>query len=84
MWHFRGERVQPMRLTVIGQLAGLISGAYFADFGDEVECVDLDDRRIDALKGSEMPKRHLLFCTWDGVVILVAALAPGTLSGGLI
>lgn len=54
-------------LTVIGQLAGLVSGANFADFGDQVECVDLDDKGIDALKGSEMPKRHLLFCTWDGL-----------------
>ncbi|WP_202363712.1 MULTISPECIES: hypothetical protein [unclassified Mesorhizobium] len=49
-----------MRLTVIGQPAGLVSGAYFADFGDEVECADLDDKGIEALKGSETPKRHLL------------------------
>ncbi|TIP78682.1 MAG: hypothetical protein E5X58_42505, partial [Mesorhizobium sp.] len=53
MWRFRDERVQPMRLTVIGQPAGLVSGAYFADFGDEVECADLDDKGIEALKGSE-------------------------------
>ncbi|WP_287098293.1 hypothetical protein [Mesorhizobium sp.] len=33
------------------QLAELVSGANFADFGDEVECVDLDDKGIDALKG---------------------------------
>ncbi len=84
MWRFRDERVQPMRLTVIGQLAGLVSGAYFADFGDEVECADLDDKGIDALKGSETPKRHLHFLHMGRVVNLVAALAPGTLSGGLI
>ncbi|WP_287217179.1 hypothetical protein [Mesorhizobium sp.] len=51
-----------MRLTVIGQLAGLVSGAYFADFGDEVECVGLDDKGIDALRGSEMPKSIFFFC----------------------
>ncbi|RUV60796.1 MAG: hypothetical protein E5X07_01005 [Mesorhizobium sp.] len=54
-------------LTVIGQLAGLVSGANFADFGDEVECVDLDDNGIDALKGCEMPKRHLLFALGTGL-----------------
>ncbi|TIM79556.1 MAG: hypothetical protein E5Y60_08440 [Mesorhizobium sp.] len=62
MWRFRDDRVQPMRLTVIGQLAGLVSGAYFADFGDEVECVGLDDKGIDALRGSEMPKSIFFFC----------------------
>ncbi|RUV32105.1 glycosyltransferase family 1 protein [Mesorhizobium sp. M5C.F.Ca.IN.020.32.2.1] len=51
MWRFRDERVQPVRLTVIGQLAGLVSGAYFSGFGDEVKCADLDDKGIDALKG---------------------------------
>ncbi|RWM99664.1 MAG: hypothetical protein EOR84_09460 [Mesorhizobium sp.] len=67
-----------MRLTVIGQ----VSDACFSDFGHEVECVDLDDRRIDALEGGKMPKKASSFCTLDGVVI--SALAPGTLSGGLI
>ncbi|TIL62474.1 MAG: hypothetical protein E5Y79_02995 [Mesorhizobium sp.] len=47
-----------MRLTVIGQVVGLVSDACFTDFGHEVECVDLDYKGIDALKGSEMPKRH--------------------------
>jgi len=34
---------------------GLVSGACLADFGHIVECVDIDKRRIDALKNGEIP-----------------------------
>lgn len=35
----------------------MVNGRCFADVGYEAECVDLDDKRIDALKGGEMPKK---------------------------
>ncbi|RWK42863.1 glycosyltransferase [Mesorhizobium sp.] len=50
-----------MRLTAIGQVVGLVRDACFTDFGHEVECVDLDDRRIDALEGGKMPKKASSF-----------------------
>ncbi|MER9057673.1 hypothetical protein NKH80_01900 [Mesorhizobium sp. M0904] len=56
-----------MRLTVIGQLAGLVSGAYFADFGDEVECVDLDDKGIDALKAVRCQRGIFFFAHGTGL-----------------
>ena len=34
---------------------GLVSGACFADFGHDVTCVDLDQRKIDALLAGIMP-----------------------------
>ncbi|WP_292179663.1 hypothetical protein [Mesorhizobium sp.] len=54
-----------MRLTVIGQVVGLVSDACFTDFG----CVDLDDKWIDALKGGEMPSSSLAPGTLSGGLI---------------
>ena len=39
-----------MRIVVVGSgYVGLVSGAGFADFGNEVLCVDVDERKIDVL-----------------------------------
>ncbi|MDO7844120.1 UDP-glucose dehydrogenase family protein [Sphingomonas immobilis] len=45
-----------MRVTMIGSgYVGLVSGACFADFGHDVICVDIDQRKIDALNANKMP-----------------------------
>ena len=45
-----------MRLTVIGTgYVGLVAGAGFADFGNQVTCVDVDKKRIAALERGQMP-----------------------------
>ena len=45
-----------MRLVMIGSgYVGLVSGACFADFGHDVVCVDVDERKIAALKAGEVP-----------------------------
>jgi UDPglucose 6-dehydrogenase len=45
-----------MKITMIGAgYVGLVSGACFADFGHSVICVDLDQKKIDALLGGKMP-----------------------------
>ncbi|MBX7483388.1 UDP-glucose dehydrogenase family protein [Qipengyuania qiaonensis] len=45
-----------MKITMIGSgYVGLVSGACFADFGHDVVCVDLDNAKIDALKGGKVP-----------------------------
>src|SRR5688500_18444050 len=45
-----------MRIAVIGSgYVGLVSGACFADFGHNVVCVDLDQSKIDALRGGRIP-----------------------------
>jgi UDPglucose 6-dehydrogenase len=45
-----------MKITMIGAgYVGLVSGACFADFGHDVTCVDLDQRKIDALHDGRMP-----------------------------
>ena len=45
-----------MRLAVIGTgYVGLVAGAGFADFGNDVVCVDLDDDRIRRLRQGEIP-----------------------------
>ena len=45
-----------MRIVVVGSgYVGLVSGAGFADFGNEVVCVDVDERKIDLLSRGEIP-----------------------------
>jgi len=45
-----------MRLAVIGTgYVGLVAGAGFADFGNDVVCVDLDEDRILRLRQGEIP-----------------------------
>ncbi|HEY2748343.1 MAG TPA: UDP-glucose/GDP-mannose dehydrogenase family protein [Polyangia bacterium] len=45
-----------MRLAVIGTgYVGLVAGAGFSDFGNDVVCVDLDHARVDGLRRGIMP-----------------------------
>jgi UDPglucose 6-dehydrogenase len=45
-----------MRLAVIGTgYVGLVAGAGFSDFGNEVVCVDLDEARVEGLRRGVMP-----------------------------
>ena len=45
-----------MRIGVVGTgYVGLVSGTCFAEFGIDVVCVDKDARKIEALKGGQIP-----------------------------
>jgi UDPglucose 6-dehydrogenase len=45
-----------MKLAVIGTgYVGLVAGAGFSDFGNDVACVDIDDGRIDKLRRGQVP-----------------------------
>ena len=45
-----------MRIAVIGTgYVGLVAGAGFSDFGNDVTCVDLDEGRVEALRRGEIP-----------------------------
>ena len=45
-----------MRITVIGSgYVGLVSGACLADTGNDVLCLDVDERKIEMLKRGEVP-----------------------------
>jgi UDPglucose 6-dehydrogenase len=45
-----------MRIAMIGSgYVGLVSGACFADFGNEVICVDLDETKIEKLRQGVIP-----------------------------
>lgn len=45
-----------MRLTMVGTgYVGLVTGACFAATGNEVTCLDVDERKIDMLKRGESP-----------------------------
>ena len=45
-----------MRVTMIGTgYVGLVSGACFADFGNQVVCVDKDAAKIDQLAQGKCP-----------------------------
>jgi UDPglucose 6-dehydrogenase len=44
------------RISIIGSgYVGLVSGAAFADLGNDVFCVDIDAEKIERLKGGECP-----------------------------
>ena len=45
-----------MKVTVHGTgYVGLVSGACLAETGNQVLCVDVDERKVDALKAGEIP-----------------------------
>lgn len=45
-----------MRVTVIGTgYVGLVTGTCLSDFGLDVTCVDIDARKIEVLRGGEIP-----------------------------
>src|SRR4030042_3621236 len=45
-----------MRIAIIGSgYVGLVSGTCFAQFGNEVVCVDKDESKIKALKNGKIP-----------------------------
>jgi UDPglucose 6-dehydrogenase len=45
-----------MRITIIGSgYVGLVSGACLADLGNDVMCLDIDQRKIDTIRAGEMP-----------------------------
>jgi UDPglucose 6-dehydrogenase len=45
-----------MKIAMIGTgYVGLVSGVCFSDFGHEVICVDKDQKKIDRLRGGEVP-----------------------------
>ena len=45
-----------MRLTIFGSgYVGLVTGACFADVGNDVLCVDVDARKVQALQAGEVP-----------------------------
>jgi sarcosine oxidase subunit beta len=55
-----------MKIAVIGTgYVGLVAGAGFAEFGNDVTCVDVDAARVAALAGIELPvepvRRNLAF-----------------------
>lgn len=50
------EEAKKMRITMVGTgYVGLVSGAFFSEFGHIVTCVDKDQTKIDSLKKGVMP-----------------------------
>jgi UDPglucose 6-dehydrogenase len=61
-WSF-GEKVRRcferegfMKITVFGSgYVGLVAAAGFADAGHQVQCIDIDERRVERLRNGEVP-----------------------------
>jgi UDPglucose 6-dehydrogenase len=54
--HFQPGGSANVDIAVIGTgYVGLVTGAGLADFGNDVVCVDVDVRKIDALKSGQIP-----------------------------
>ncbi|HEY9766101.1 MAG TPA: hypothetical protein V6C82_07035 [Chroococcales cyanobacterium] len=56
----------PMRITVVGTgYVGLVSGICFAEMGNNVVCVDIDQSKVERLSGGELtifePGLEILF-----------------------
>lgn len=49
-------RKKKMKITIVGSgYVGLVSGACFAQIGNEVTCFDVDERKISMLQNGEIP-----------------------------
>ncbi|MFN4765090.1 MAG: UDP-glucose 6-dehydrogenase, partial [Bacteroidota bacterium] len=45
-----------MKIAIVGTgYVGLVTGTCFAEVGIEVQCIDIDQRKIDGLKAGKMP-----------------------------
>jgi len=45
-----------MNIAVIGTgYVGLVSGTCFADSGNDVTCVDIDEQKVQQMKGGDIP-----------------------------
>ncbi len=54
-----------MRITIFGSgYVGLVTGACLADAGNQVICVDVDDRKIAMLKAGEVPTMSPASMPW--------------------
>src|SRR3990172_3400706 len=71
-----------MRIVVVGSgYVGLVSGAGFADFGNEVLCVDVDHSKIDALERRLRFGTSLEEATRWGEVVFICVGTPQLPSG---
>ncbi|MBU6274775.1 MAG: UDP-glucose 6-dehydrogenase, partial [Bacteroidetes bacterium] len=45
-----------MKIAIVGTgYVGLVTGTCFAEVGIDVQCIDIDQRKIDGLKAGKMP-----------------------------
>ena len=45
-----------MNIAIIGTgYVGLVSGTCFAEMGNDVTCVDIDEEKVDTLRSGELP-----------------------------
>lgn len=50
------EKEISLKITVIGSgYVGLVTGACFADMGNHVTCVDIDERKLESLRAGKVP-----------------------------
>src|SRR6187455_2363559 len=81
-----------MRIAVVGTgYVGLVAGVCFAESGNDVVCVDKDDKKVRALKAGKMPiyepgleellHRNLAEAVKDAEVIFIAVGTPQSEDG---